>query len=90
MVYLCWIWKKQRKNANKKDRKKNLFLNGTGGDVYKRQEYPVEVSYEGQEVQIVHREVTVKETVKKQAFQLIKISEDEMCIRDRSSDVSED
>lgn len=37
---------------------------------------PVEVSYEGQEVQIVHREVTVKETVKKQAFQLIKISED--------------
>ena len=39
-------------------------------------EYPVEVSYEGQEVQIVHREVTVKETVKKQAFQLIKISED--------------
>lgn len=39
-------------------------------------EYPVEVSYEGQEVQIVHREVTVKETVEKQAFQLIKISED--------------
>ena len=39
-------------------------------------EYPVEVAYEGQEVQIVHREVTVKETVKKQAFQLIKISED--------------
>ncbi len=41
-----------------------------------KQSIPVEVSYEGQEVQIVHREVTVKETVKKQAFQLIKISED--------------
>lgn len=51
---------------------------GTEGDTYllDETEYPVEVSYEGQEVQIVHREVTVKETVKKQAFQLIKISED--------------
>lgn len=39
-------------------------------------EYPVSVEYEGQEVKIVHRYVTVKETVKKQAFQLIKISED--------------
>src|SRR5699024_1659735 len=39
-------------------------------------EYPVTVDYEGQEVKIVHRDVTVKETVKKQAFQLIKISED--------------
>lgn len=39
-------------------------------------EYPVDVAYEGQEVKIVHRDVTVKETVKKQAFQLIKISED--------------
>lgn len=38
--------------------------------------YPVEVSYEGQEVEIVHRDVTVVETIKKQAFQLIKISED--------------
>lgn len=38
--------------------------------------YPVEVSYEGQEVAIVNRYVTVKETVKKQAFELIKISED--------------
>ena len=38
--------------------------------------YPVEVGYEGQEVAIVHRNVTVKETVKKQAFELIKISED--------------
>ena len=38
--------------------------------------YPVTVDYEGQEVKIVHRYVTVKETVKKQAFQLIKISED--------------
>ncbi|MFV0527647.1 MAG: SpaA isopeptide-forming pilin-related protein [Lachnospiraceae bacterium] len=39
-------------------------------------EYPVAVQYEGQEVEIVHRYVTVKETVKKQAFQMIKISED--------------
>lgn len=38
--------------------------------------YPVEVGYEGQETAIVHRNVTVKETVKKQAFELIKISED--------------
>ena len=38
--------------------------------------YPVELSYEGQEVEIVHRGITVIETVKKQAFQLIKISED--------------
>lgn len=38
--------------------------------------YPVTVGYEGQDVKIVHRYVTVKETVKKQAFQLIKISED--------------
>lgn len=39
-------------------------------------ENPVSVEYEGQEVKIVHRYVTVKETVKKQAFQLIKVSED--------------
>ena len=39
-------------------------------------EYPVSVAYEGQEVKIVHRDITVRETVKKQAFQLIKISED--------------
>lgn len=39
-------------------------------------ENPVSVEYEGQEVKIVHRYVTVKETVKKQAFQLIKINED--------------
>lgn len=38
--------------------------------------YPVDVSYEGQEVEIVHRNLTVIETIKKQAFQLIKISED--------------
>ena len=38
--------------------------------------YPVTVDYEGQEVKIVHRYATVKEAVKKQAFQLIKISED--------------
>lgn len=38
--------------------------------------YPVNVDYEGQDVKIVHRYVTVKETVKKQAFQLLKISED--------------
>ena len=39
-------------------------------------QYPVDVNYEGQEVKIVHRYMTVKETVRKQAFQLIKISED--------------
>ena len=63
---------------------KNLYLGNyfvkelepAEGDLLDETEYPVEVSYEGQEVQIVHREVTVKETVKKQAFQLIKISED--------------
>lgn len=38
--------------------------------------YPVDLSYEGQEVEIVHRNLTVIETIKKQAFQLIKISED--------------
>lgn len=38
--------------------------------------YPVNVGYEGQEVAIVHRNVTVKEKVKKQAFELIKITED--------------
>lgn len=38
--------------------------------------YPVEVGYEGQEIEIVHRNVVVKEKVKKQAFELIKISED--------------
>ncbi|MBM6801850.1 hypothetical protein H6B07_04045 [Mediterraneibacter glycyrrhizinilyticus] len=38
--------------------------------------YPVELPYEGQDVEIVRRDVTVTETVKKQAFQLIKISED--------------
>jgi len=26
MVYLCWIWKKPRKNANKKDRKEAFPL----------------------------------------------------------------
>lgn len=39
-------------------------------------EYPVEASYEGQDVKIVHRDVTVQETVKKQAFQLIKVGSD--------------
>lgn len=39
-------------------------------------EYPIEASYEGQEVKIVHRDVTVHETVKKQAFQLIKVGSD--------------
>ena len=38
--------------------------------------YPVAVSYEGQAVAVVHRNVTVLEKVKKQAFELIKISED--------------
>lgn len=63
---------------------KNLYLGNyfvkeiepAEGYLLDETEYPVEVSYEGQEVQIVHREVTVKETVEKQAFQLIKISED--------------
>ena len=63
---------------------KNLYLGNyfvkeiepAEGYLLDETEYPVEVAYEGQEVQIVHREVTVKETVKKQAFQLIKISED--------------
>lgn len=39
-------------------------------------EYPVDAAYEGQEVKIVHRDVTVHETVKKQAFQLIKVGSD--------------
>lgn len=39
-------------------------------------EYPVDASYEGQEVKIVHRDVTVHETVKKQPFQLIKVGSD--------------
>ncbi|MFR3949044.1 MAG: prealbumin-like fold domain-containing protein [Ruminococcus sp.] len=55
---------------------KNLYLGNyfvkeiepAEGYLLDETEYPVEVSYEGQEVQIVHREVTVKETVKKQAL----------------------
>lgn len=39
-------------------------------------EYPVDASYEGQDVKIVHREVEVSETVKKQSFQLIKTGQD--------------
>ena len=39
-------------------------------------EYPVDAAYEGQEVKIVHRDVTVHETVKKQAFGLIKVGSD--------------
>ena len=39
-------------------------------------EYPVEATYEGQDVKIVHRDVTVNETVKKQPFQLIKVGSD--------------
>lgn len=39
-------------------------------------EYPVEAVYEGQDVKIVHRDVTVQETVKKQPFQLIKVGSD--------------
>lgn len=38
--------------------------------------YPVELAYEGQDVEIVKKNVTVLETIKKQAFQLIKISDD--------------
>lgn len=37
--------------------------------------YPVTVNYEGQNVKTIHRFVTVREKVKKQAFQMIKISE---------------
>lgn len=51
-------------------------LDPAEGYLLDKTEYPVTVDYEGQEVKIVHRDVTVKETVKKQAFQLIKISED--------------
>jgi len=36
-------------------------------------EYPVDAAYEGQDVKIVHRDVTVIETIKKQPFQLIKV-----------------
>lgn len=39
-------------------------------------EYPVDASYEGQDVKIVHRDVTVRELVKKQAFELIKVGSD--------------
>ena len=39
-------------------------------------EYDVNLTYEGQEVAEVTRDLTVQEQVKKQAFQLIKISED--------------
>ena len=39
-------------------------------------EYEVTLTYEGQEVAEVTRDLTVQEQVKKQAFQLIKISED--------------
>ncbi len=38
--------------------------------------HEVSVTYEGQDVAEVTRDLTVKEQVKKQAFQLIKISED--------------
>lgn len=39
-------------------------------------EYPVSLEYEGQDVKKVQRNVTVKERVKRQAFQILKISED--------------
>ena len=39
-------------------------------------EYPVNLSYEGQEARSIRRNVDVKENVKKQAFQILKISED--------------
>lgn len=39
-------------------------------------QYPVSVTYEGQDKAEVTRDLTVSEQVKKQAFQLIKISED--------------
>lgn len=39
-------------------------------------EYPADLSYEGQEVRSIRRNVEIKENVKKQAFQILKISED--------------
>lgn len=39
-------------------------------------EYPVSLAYAGQEVRSVRKNIEVKENVKKQAFQLLKISED--------------
>lgn len=39
-------------------------------------EYPVTLTYGGQEVKSVQKNVTVRENVKKQAFQILKISED--------------
>ncbi|MDD3362688.1 MAG: SpaA isopeptide-forming pilin-related protein [Hespellia sp.] len=39
-------------------------------------QYPIDASYEGQDVKIVHRDVTVHEIVKKQAFQMIKVGSD--------------
>lgn len=63
---------------------KNLYLGKyfvqeiEPGEGYQLDEtrYPVSVGYEGQDVKVVHRDVTVVEEIKKQAFQVIKISED--------------
>lgn len=38
--------------------------------------YDVTLSYGGQDVKVIRKDITVTETVKKQAFQIIKISED--------------
>ena len=39
-------------------------------------EYPVSLAYGGQEVRSIRKNITVNENVKKQAFQILKISED--------------
>ena len=48
----------------------------SNGYLLDQTKYPVELAYEGQDVEIVQKNVTVVETIKKQAFQLIKISDD--------------
>lgn len=51
-------------------------LEPAAGYLLDETEYPVDASYEGQDVKLVSRQMTVKETVKKQAFQLIKTGSD--------------
>ena len=51
-------------------------LEPAAGYLLDETEYLVDASYEGQDVKLVSRQVTVKETVKKQAFQLIKTGSD--------------
>ncbi len=51
-------------------------INPPEGYLLDETEYPVSLLYEGQDVKQVRKDVTVQENVKKQAFQLLKISED--------------